>query len=150
MKKRILLLGLLLAAALIGLSSCTMVARPLEGTWTVDSTEMTPGGDRVLGDGTITLSYLGEVFGIEIYTGSGTFVGDVYDYIVEASYWPGFGVSLEFSEVGDTDFDYVALEDMSYAGGSSMTGDYVGMGDYANGSTGGKEIGDGTFTATKN
>jgi len=146
MMKRFILLGLILTAGLIGLSSCTEVARPLEGTWTVDSTEI-GGGARVLGDGTVTLSFLTEAIGMEFYTGTGTFVGGVFDYIVEAVYWPGFGVTIELSEVGDTDSDYVSLEDMAYSGGGTMTGDYAGVGEYAAFAT--KDIGDGTFTATK-
>ena len=148
--KKLPLFGLLLAAALIGLSSCTMVARPLEGTWTVDSTEVVSGA-RVLGDGTITLNYLGEPLpGWEVYTGSGTFSG-IFDYIVEVLYIEGFGLSIEMYEddgLDDPDFDNIVLDDASYAGGGSMSGSYSGMGEYD--TIGTKDIGTGNFTATKN
>ena len=149
MKKRILLLGLLLAAVLVGLSNCTMVSRPLEGTWSVVSS-LDPTAARVLGNGTITLSFLAEPLpGWEVYTGSGTLAG-IYDYIVEVLYIEGFGLSIEMYEddgLDDPDFDYIVLDDASYSGGGSMSGGYSGMGEYD--TAGSKDIGAGTFTATK-
>ncbi len=144
--KKYLLLGLVLFACLATLSSCKLVVRPLEGTWTVTYSEVTS-GTRVLGNGTVTLSYSGELMAIEIYTGSGSFVSGTYDYIAAGTYWPGFGSAIQLHEVGDTDSDYITLEDMAYAGGSTMSGSYSGTGAYASG--GGKNVGAGTFTATK-
>ena len=146
--KRFLLLGLILVAGLIGLSSCTEVVRPLEGTWTVDSTE-TIAGDRVLGDGTITLSYVGALGGWEVYSGSGSFTGGIFDYVAEALYIPGFVLAIELSEDGDTDDDYIGLDDNTYSGGNTMSGAYTGWGEYSSATTTGRDIGSGSFTATR-
>ncbi len=146
--KKYLLLGLVLFACLATLSSCKLVVRPLEGTWTVTSLEVTSGA-RVLGNGTITLSFLSEVPGLgwEAYSGSGTFTGGVFVYNAEGLYIPGFGVTIELSETGEVDPNKISLDDNTFAGGSTLIGTYAGTGVYGSLQT--KDIGAGTFTATK-
>ncbi len=149
--KKFLLIGLVLATGLILLSSCTPVAHPLDGTWTVTSTDTVAGTDRILGDGTITLNYLASAFGVEAYTGTASFGGGAYDYIVEASDWTGwlgFGVTIEMNEASDADpdADHITLDDSAWTGGATLSGTYDGTGAYNGGA---KDIGNGTFTATK-
>ena len=121
----------------------------LEGTWSLDSTETTSGA-RVLGDGTFSLSYVGEVTFIwvfELYTGSGTIGGVPYN--VNATYSADLQqVSISLYETGeDPDIDYIELEDVSYTSGNAMDGDYTGYGAYATSQA--KDIGEGTFIATQ-
>ena len=149
--KRILLLGLVLAVSLLGLSSCNTGSGggALAGTWTVDSTEVT-GGSRVLGDGSFNITYVGEVtflFIFELYTGTGTIGGQAYS--VDLAYVPDLQqVSISLYEPPeDSETHYIELSDISFTGGSSMDGEYEGYGDYDTAGT--KDIGDGTFTATK-
>jgi hypothetical protein len=147
--KKSVLFGLILAAGLILLSSCTEVAKPLEGTWTVTSVE-TRAGARTLGNGTITLDFATEFIGIEVYTGTGTFVSGTFDYLATASWWPGVtpGVDIKLYEIGqDPDVDAIELVDLTYTAGNTLSGDYSGIGVYLNGA--GTDIGDGTFTATR-
>jgi hypothetical protein len=149
--RKLLLLGLLLAAVFAGLSGCTMTSRPLEGTWTVDSIEDSD-GNRDLGDGTITLSFDGEFFGIESYSGTAVFDGDgteSWSYTAEVDYWPdsGFGITIELSEPGDESGETIDLYDSTYSGGSTISGVYYGWVDYSFGEV--KDIGEGTFTAIK-
>jgi len=151
--KRLLLLGLVLAVGLLGLSSCKTDGNAgfMEGTWSLDSTETTA-GTRVLGDGNFALTYVGEVTLIwvfELYTGSGTIGGVAY--LVDAAYSPDLQqVSISLYEPGeDSDNHYIDLTDDSYSGGNTMDGDYTGgLGDYLTGQP--KDIGEGTFTATQN
>jgi len=152
--KKLPLFGLLLVAVLVGLSSCTMVARPLEGTWTVTSTPTSAGTDRDLGNGTITLSYFAEFMGVELYTGTAIFDDGrfgPYSYIVEASDWTGWlgsGVTIEMNQADDVDpdTDYIEIDDAGYTGGGTLSGTYQGWARYNGGD---KDIGNGTFTATK-
>jgi hypothetical protein len=151
--KRFLLLGLVLAVGLLGLSSCKTDGNAglMEGTWSLDSTQ-TSGGARVLGDGNFTLTYTGEItfiWVIEVYTGSGTIGG--FDYIVDAAYIPSLQTAtISLHEAGENPDDhYIELTDDSYSGGNTMDGDYTGgAGDYLTGQF--KDIGEGTFTATQN
>lgn len=154
--KKVLLLGLILAVGLLGLSSCNQVVRPLEGTWTVTSSPTGPGLDRDLGNGTITLSFVAEQFGLEVYTGTAT-VDDgrfgPYDYIVEAVDWTGligFGVTIEMYQTDDAtpDTDYIQLDDAGYSGGGTLSGTYAGN-TFSRYDGGDKDIGIGNFTATK-
>ena len=149
--KRILLLGLVLAVSLLGLSSCNTGSGggALAGSWTLDTTQ-TAAGDDVLGDGSFNISFVGEftiLFTVEFYTGTGT-IGGV-DYSVNVSYSPDFQsvtISL-YVPPEDPEFDSIDLDDISYTGGTTLDGDYMGWGKYA---TSGTDIGEGTFIATKN
>ena len=86
------------------------------------------------GNGSFSLIYLGDVTfigTIEVYSGSGS-----------------KQMHLSLYESGeDPDVDCIDLEDISYSGGDSIDGDYSGEGAYDSGS--GKDIGTGTFTATR-
>jgi hypothetical protein len=150
--KRILLLGLVLAVGLLGLSSCNTDgsgAGSMAGTWTLNSTQ-TAAGDVLLGDGSFSLSYVGEfnvLLTFELYTGTGT-IGGV-DYSVDLTYLPTFqSVSISiYVPPEDPEFDSIDLEDSSYTGGTTLDGTYTGSGKYA---TSGTDIGEGTFIATQN
>lgn len=150
--RKLLILGFVIAAGLLGLSSCDTNgsnAGLLEGTWSLDSTETTS-GTRELGDGNFTITYAGEVFfGVvfEMYSGTGTING--VDYIVGVAYIPSMQTTaISLSEPGEDSADHsINLEDNLYTGGKTMDGSYSGDGDYANGQT--KDIGEGTFTATQ-
>ena len=146
--KRIILSLALLMLFLSLITGCKeSEPRPLEGNWTIDSTE-TDAGVLVLGDGQIELSFLTE-FIFEMYQGDGT-VG-TRDYTATAMYIPDFlgtdvGINLYQDGVDDPDDDYIELD--GTLGSSNISGTYTGWGEYAIGGT--KDIGSGTFTATRN
>ena len=152
MMKRIFFLGLVLAVGLLCLSGCKTGDNKglLEGTWSLDSTETTD-GTRVLGDGNFTLTYAGELnvppVVMEMYSGTGT-IGGV-DYDVGAGYERDSQIAVvTLIEPGENPDNYIGLADVSYSGGKTMDGDYMGEGDYATSQP--KDIGEGTFIATQN
>jgi hypothetical protein len=144
--KRFSLLALVLLVALLGLSGCKEdESALLAGSWTLDSTESVAGALE-LGDGSFSLTYMLTFFGIEAYSGSGTIGGNAY--LISASYVPDLQsvtISL-YQGAEDIETDSIDLDDMSYSGGDMLDGNYDGWGVYA---SGGKDIGSGTFTATR-
>jgi hypothetical protein len=152
--KKFSLLALLILIALLGLSGCEEedTSGAMAGTWTLDSVETSAGADRMLGGGNFTLTYVTtshDLGTVEYYTGSGTF--QAYTYNVDALYLVDFQwVWIKAYEDGeDLNTDSINLEDISYSGGDNMDGDYYGEGVYEFGGGGGKDIGEGTFTATR-
>jgi hypothetical protein len=148
--KRFALLALVLLVALLGLSGCKEdESGLLAGTWALDSTQLVAGA-LVLGDGSFTLSYLTSVTTflgtIEAYSGSGTIGGT--PFLIDAGYWVEMqSVTISLYQAGeDSETDSIDLDDMSYSGGDMLDGDYDGLGVYA---SGGKDIGSGTFIATR-
>ena len=146
MKRFIVSLALLILVLSLMTGCKEPTPRPLEGIWTIDSTEGTP-GSLELGDGQIELSFFME-FVFEMYQGDGT-VG-TQDYTATAMYTPDFlgtdvGINLYQDGVDDSEIDYIELD--GTLGSSSISGTYTGWGAYASGP---KDIGSGTFTATRN
>ena len=86
MKRFIVSLALLILVLSLMTGCKEPTPRPLEGIWTIDSTEGTP-GSLELGDGQIELSFFME-FVFEMYQGDGT-VG-TQDYTATAMYTPDF------------------------------------------------------------
>jgi hypothetical protein len=153
--KKIALIALIIAVALLGLSSCKEdTSGALAGTWFLNSTETSGNVAAFLGDGSFNITYLTSTSfpflgTFEFYEGSGNING--VDYLVDATYSVDLqAVQIKLYQSGeDPNVDYIDLQVLSgsYSGGDSLNGTYEGEGLYADAQ--GQDIDSGTFTATR-
>ena len=134
LKTGTVLLMLILMA--IGFSSCSSdggsdPAGQLAGTWTITTTPDALTDN--MGTATCTISYLGEMLGIDVYLGSGSISGSdggLIDgpYTVGAAEFGGV-LSFSFSDGSDADIngeDDTLDFDGALSGGTITGGDYYG------------------------